>query len=150
MPFLAIIKARWIRRRELLCSWKLEENGSCMTLQWQGSDLIAFHICDNVLHPRPFSSVSIEIWYLEWDAIEGETSILNPDRSLQWLMFSDLQWDSVFLSFNTKSNVEHKVFLPRFFPTRHWYRGAHLRFEVDGEQQCDTPENKMLIIWELP
>ena len=35
------------------------------------------------------------------------------------------------------------------FSTEHWYRGSTLlQIQVDGEQQCDTPANKMLFIWE--
>jgi len=34
---------------------------SSATLQWQSSDFIAFHVCDNVPYPEPFfSPMSVE------------------------------------------------------------------------------------------
>ena len=107
MFFQVALKTRCVLREELPCSWKLEESwGRLWLCNDRRVDFIAFHICD--YGPRPSLSLlcPLKTHYLQGDAIERNWYI-KSDCSLQWLIFSDFQWDSVFSSFSAKSDEEH-------------------------------------------
>ena len=64
------------------------------------------------------------------------TNIFRPSMRLSFLIIQYQVWCGTCLSWCFPQSTDTG-------------RAHFFRFEVDGEQQCDTPANKILFIWEL-